>query len=128
MNNITIYQIILAVISVIIISQRTIRFLRREKAQSLFKYLTFTFIWGGIALIALFPDIAHWIRRTFGFGDNFNTLIFIAFVILFVLFFRLMSIIERIESQITDIVRKEALKGIEKKVASLSSSSRRKKI
>lgn len=117
MNTITIYQIVLSIIAVVIIVQRTIRFVRREKTQSLFKYLTFVIIWGGIAVVSIFPRVAHWIRRAFGFGENFNTLIFIAFVILFVLFFRMMSIIERIESQITDIVRKEALKGMKKKTS-----------
>jgi len=115
MKTITIYQIVLAFVAGIIVFQRTIRFFRREHSQSLFKYLTFTIIWGSIAAVALFPGIAHWIRITFGFGDNFNTLIFIAFVILFVLFFRILSIIERIETQITEIVRKEALKDIKKK-------------
>jgi len=114
MNNITIYQVIVAAVAFGIIVNRSVRFARREKAQSIFKYLTVVFVWGMIGSIALFPSIAHWIRRQFGFGQNFNTMIFIAFVILFVLFFRVLAIIEKIESQITEIVRKEALKNIER--------------
>jgi hypothetical protein len=118
MNGITMYQIMLAVIACCIIFARTMRFLKREHTQSVFKFLTFVFVWGSIAAVALFPGIAHWIRRTFGFGENFNTLIFIAFVILFSLFFRLLTIIERIENSITEIVRKEALTKVKGKTKS----------
>ena len=114
MNNITIYQIVVAVVALGIIVNRSVRFVRREKTQSIFKYFTVIFVWGMIGAVALFPSIAHWIRRQFGFGQNFNTMIFIAFVILFVLFFRVLAIIEKIESQITEIVRKEALKNIDR--------------
>lgn len=103
------YQIFLSVVSFGIILDRTIRFLKREQNQSFLKYITVVCIWGSIGAISLFPQIAHYIRITFGFGDNFNTIIFIAFVILFVLYFRLLSIVERIESNITKIIRKEAL-------------------
>lgn len=97
-----------------IIIERSIRFVRREQTQSLVKYITVVGVWGSIGAISLFPQIAHFIRTTFGFGDNFNTIIFIVFVVLFVLYFRLLSIIEKIESTITEIVRKEALKKIKK--------------
>lgn len=115
MMGITIYQWAVAIVALVIILNRTIRFWKRERAQSLIKYLTAIFVWGMIGGVALFPGVAHWIRRTFGFGENFNTLIFLAFVILFVLFFRILSIIERIESQITEFIRKESLRGVTKK-------------
>ena len=115
MTNITIYQWIVAAIALVIIIGRTVRFWKRERTQSLIKYITVVFVWGMIGAVALFPQIAHWIRRTFGFGENFNTLIFITFVLLFVLFFRILSIIERIESQITEFIRRESLQGLVKK-------------
>lgn len=113
--NITVYQIILGIISLVVIGNRLLRFVRRETSQSVFKLLTVVGVWGIIGGIAFYPEIAHIIRRTLGFGDNFNTLIFIAFVILFVLFFRLLSIVEKLENHITEIIRKEALKDIKKK-------------
>jgi len=112
---ISIYQIGLALVASYIIGQRLLRFIRRERAQSLFKLLTVIVVWGGIGAVALFPEIAHFIREKFGFGENFNTMIFITFVILFVLFFRILSIIERIETNITELIRKESLKDIKKK-------------
>jgi len=114
-GKITIYQIGLALVASFIVGQRLLRFVRRETSQSLFKMLAVVGIWGSIGAVALFPEIAHFIRAKMGFGENFNTIIFIAFVILFSLFFRLLSIVERIESQITKIIRKDALRDLKKK-------------
>lgn len=114
MTTITVYQVIVAAASLGIIIGRTIRFFQRETAQSVFKYVAVVCIWGGIGAISLFPQIAHFIRIKFGFGENFNTMIFIAFVILFVLFFRLLSIVEHIERTITQLIRKEALEDVPK--------------
>jgi len=111
-NHITIYQIALALVASFIVGERLLRFMRRERSQSLVKMLSIVGIWGGIGAVALFPEIAHFIRIKMGFGDNFNTIIFIAFVILFSLFFRLLTIIERIEGTITEFVRKESLKDL----------------
>lgn len=108
----SIYQISVALFCLGVIVERSIRFFRREHAQSLFKYITVMVIWGSIAIFGLFPVITHWINRKFGLGDNLNTLIFIGFIILFLLFFRLLTIIEEIERTITEHVRKEALRDL----------------
>jgi len=107
--HITIYQILVAATACFVIAERAVRFFRHGQGQSIVKFLTVILVWGMIGAVALYPEIAHFIRRTFGFGENFNTMIFIAFVILFVLFFRILGIIEKIESDITDIVRRESL-------------------
>jgi hypothetical protein len=51
----------------------------------------------------------------FGLGENLNTLIFIGFVAVFVMIFKIINIIERIEKNISEIVRKEALGHLEDK-------------
>jgi hypothetical protein len=38
---------------------------------------------------------SHAISRWFGFGQNLNTLIFFGFVVLFIAFFKLLSMVER---------------------------------
>lgn len=110
---VSLYQAALALFAIVVIIERTVRFFHREYTQSLIKYLAIISIWGGIALISLFPNLAHWISLRFGLGENLNTLIFIGFIILFLLFFRMLSIIEHIETTITDLVRKEALRDLQ---------------
>lgn len=125
MGEITIYQYIVSAVALGIIIGRTLRFFHRENAQSALKYVTVVFVWGMIGVVSLFPTVAHWVRITFGFGENFNTMIFIAFVILFVLFFRLLSIVEKTETTITEFIRKEALRDIQN-TSKEERSSRRK--
>ena len=50
-----------------------------------------------------------------GIQNNVNAVVFVAFVILFFVVFKLVVIIETLEQRITSIVRAEALKDLEEK-------------
>jgi hypothetical protein len=112
MNNISIYQIILTLISLFFIMSQSVRFLKRESGQSFFKFIVLELIWISILLLTLFPDISRTISYTLGFGDNLNTLIFIGFVVVFIIIFKLLNIVEKLERNLSEIVRKEALKNV----------------
>ena len=105
----SVYQIILAIIAVIFLGTGITRFLKQEKSQTLFKFLVTVIIWGSIFIFSVVPSASHSLSRALGLGNNLNTLIFIGFVILFVIVFKLLNIIERLERNISEIVRKEAL-------------------
>jgi hypothetical protein len=107
------YQIALAVFCLGVITERTLRFFRREYTQSLIKYISIIVIWGTIALFSLFPPVTHWISIRLGLGENLNALIFIGFIVLFLLFFRMLAIVEHIETTITELIRKEALRDLQ---------------
>ncbi len=109
-SDISIYQIILGTISIFFLVQRSLRFIRKERGQSLFKLLATIIIWGSIFIFSFFPNIAHTISRNLGLGENLNTLIFSGFVFVFLLIFKLLDQIEKLERNISEIVRKEALR------------------
>ena len=107
---ISIIRWILIFLSLALISDRFIRFLKREVGQSLFKLFSTLFIWGAVLIISIFPDFAYFISGKLGMGKNLNTLIFFGFVIVFMILFKILSLIEKLEKQITKIVREIAIK------------------
>ncbi|OGP72544.1 MAG: hypothetical protein A2Y80_06700 [Deltaproteobacteria bacterium RBG_13_58_19] len=104
------YQIILAVVAIAFLYSGLVKFIRQEKKQTLIKLLATILIWGSVLLFAVYPRLPHIISRDLGFGQNLNTLIFVGFVVVLMIIFKLLTIIERLERDISEIVRKEALK------------------
>jgi len=110
--NITTLSFFLLFFSIYSIGRRIVGFIRKEQGQSLFKLMMTVSIWGGISYVAFFPVQIRQISRQLGFGENLNTFIFFGFVVVFVIFFKLLSILEKNERLLTEIIRKEALKDI----------------
>lgn len=108
----TIFQISIALIAFFFFTSGFIKFFHGERRQSFFKLLTNSIIWLSIILFSLFPSATHTISAKLGFGENLNTFIFIGFIIVFMILFKIIDIIERAERNISEIVRKEALKEI----------------
>jgi len=110
--NITVLPVVFTILSFGVIATRIVRFVRKEQGQTFFKLLLTIIVWGGISYISLFPAHIRYLSRQFGFGENLNTFIFFGFVAVFVVLFRLMAVVEKLEKQITEIVRKNALKDL----------------
>jgi len=107
---ISVIRWILILMSVIIIAQNFIAYFKKEVGKSLLKLILTLLIWGVILMISLFPDFAYYISEKLGMGKNLNTLIFFGFVVVFLILFRILSLIEKIEKQITKIIREMAIK------------------
>lgn len=114
MIKVSVYQILISALSLFIMVDRTTKYLRKETRQSLLKFIVIFAIWAAILIIALFPPILKFVMGRLGLGEGLNGLIFFGFIIIFSLIYKLLNIIERIERNITEIVRKEALKKIDK--------------
>lgn len=99
----------LAILAFSFFSNTLLKFLKGEKSQTMFKLLTSFLIWGGVFVFSASPKLTHLLSEKLGFGDNLNTLIFVGFVLIFLILTKIISIIERIERNISEIVRKEAL-------------------
>lgn len=107
---ISIIRWVLIILASAMIVDRFIRFFRREVGQTFFKLFSTLFIWGIILIISIFPDFAYFISGKLGMGKNLNTLIFFGFVVVFMLLFKILSLIEKLEKEITKIVREIAIK------------------
>jgi len=107
--NLSAYQIIPIAMSLYFILIGISRFINKEKGQTFFKLFLTISTWSGVLIFSSFPGLTHVLSSRLGFGENLNTLIFIGFVVVFMIIFRLIGIIEKIERDITEIVRREAL-------------------
>jgi hypothetical protein len=114
MINLSLLQIILAALSVVMILQGIIRYAKHIQGQTFFKVTLSTILWAGILTFTLFPASSHVITNVLGFGENLNTLIFIGFVVTFFVIAKIIRVIERVERNISEIIRKEALSKLEK--------------
>jgi len=113
-----IIHFILICISLWFIGSKFVAFIRHEHNQTAYKFATTFFIWGGILFTSLFPEEVRKLSQQMGFGENLNTLIFFGFVVVFILFFRLLRSIERLERNITDLVRQNGLMELQTKLNS----------
>ena len=96
--------------------------IRTVRQYSLGKYsprntIIWIIFWLSIALLGIMPnEIANSLAKGLGFQDRPNAIIFVALGLLFLMVFYLSSALNRVENQLTDLVRKlalsEALQGL----------------
>ena len=109
------YQIIVVGISVFMIYTGTRNLIRRKTGQTLYKLFIRIFVWGGMTLIAIFPQATNILAELVGLKGNINAVILSGFLLIFLMIFKLLSAIERIEQNISELTRKESLKSISNK-------------
>ena len=109
-----IYQIIVSAIALIMIYQGIAKYTKGISGQSLLKLSTRIIVWGGMGAIAIFPDLSNSIAATIGIAGNINAVILIGFLFVFLVLFKLLSAIERLEQNLSEVTRNETLKEIEK--------------
>ena len=107
--------------------------IRTIRQYSLGKYsprntIIWIFFWMAIAMLGIMPnEIANSLAKNLGFQDSPNAIIFVSLGLLFLIVFYLSAALNRVENQLTDLVRKLALNeafqsiGIEEKETSAAS-------
>jgi hypothetical protein len=108
------YQIIIFAISAFMIFQGIKNFIQGKSGQTIYKLSIRIIVWGGMAVVTIFPKLIHLLSKTLGIIDNMNAVILTGFLLVFLMIFKLLSAIERLEQQLSEVTRKEALKEIEK--------------
>jgi len=114
MTLVFIFRIIMALGALSFLLSAWLKFLKGERSQTFFKLIINNIIWLSICFFSLFPNATHNTSQRLGFGESLNTFIFIGFVIVFAILFKIINILERTERNISEIVRKEALSKLEK--------------
>lgn len=109
-----IYQIVILSVSAYMIYQGIKNFIRGKSGQTIYKVLIRIIIWGGMSLVALFPETISLLAKTLGIIDNMNAVILTGFLFIFIMIFKLLSAIERLEQDISAVTRKKALDEIKK--------------
>jgi hypothetical protein len=107
------YQIIITLIAVFMIFQGFKNFFEGKKSQTFLKLFVRISVWGGMAVVALFPKITNEVATVIGMEGNINAVILTGFILVFLLIFKLLSAIENLERQISEVTREESLKEID---------------
>jgi len=109
-----IYQWLAPLIALVYII-RTVRqyFQGKTSPRNAIIWITF---WIGVSLLALMPDtIPNRIARTLGIRDHINAIIFLSLGVLFLMVFYLSAAVNRVENQLTELIRQLALNEISPK-------------
>jgi len=106
------YQVIVTAISAIMIYQGVDNFARGKANQTFLKLFVRIVVWGGMALIAIFPTFSNKLAEFIGLQGNINAVILTGFILIFLIIFKLLSAIERLEQEISKLTRENAISEI----------------
>jgi hypothetical protein len=107
--DIQIYQLIVVSIASGMLFQGAKEFFKRESGQTFLKFFTRVIVWGGMGLVAIYPNSTIFFARFLGIEDNITAVMIIGFVLVFLIIFKLLSAIEKIEQNVSELTRREAL-------------------
>ena len=107
-TNFEIYQWLVPVISIIYLTRTVLQMMKNKRSVS--SGLIWIIFWLTITVLAVIPNpVSFKIATLMGFKSNINAIIFVALGWLFLLVFYLSSSIDRMERQMTILVRKIAI-------------------
>ncbi len=91
------------------------KYIQRKKGQTFLKLSVRIAVWGSMALIAVFPKFTVFLAHIIGIEGNINAVILTGFILIFLMIFKLLSAIEKLEQNISELTRKDSLKEISNK-------------
>lgn len=108
--SLALYQVVIAVLAIFMIGQGIKNFIQHESGQTFVKLAVRVIVWGGMAAIAIWPNLSNDVALWIGIAGNINAVILVGFILVFLMVFKLLSAIERLEQQLTALTRQETLK------------------
>jgi hypothetical protein len=120
------YQIVVVAISSVMLFQGIKEFVKREAGQTVLKLMVRLVVWGGMALIAVYPNFTWYLSKIVGIEDNINAVMLTGFLFVFLIIFKLLSAIEKLEQNISEITRKESLNEAHERIEELRQEIKQK--
>ncbi len=103
-----IYQWIVPLISITYATRVIIQYRRKKRLYT--STIFWVLFWTALSALAFLPnEISVPVARILGIKSNVNAIIFVALGFMFSIVFYLSAVVEKLESQITELVRKIAL-------------------
>lgn len=110
---ISITQLFLTVFLLFALSRVVLRY--KSSELSLFGFLFWSGVFGAATVVVLFPGITSGVAAALGIGRGADAVVYLSVSLLFYLVFRLYIFVEDLRHDITEIVKRIALKDTDKK-------------
>jgi hypothetical protein len=107
--NIALYQIIIVAFAAIMIGKGLQNYISKAPGQTFLKLFVRLVIWGGMATVVIFPNVSNTLAALMGIQGNINAVILAGFLLVFLMIFKLLSAIEKLEQQLTALTRQKTL-------------------
>jgi small membrane protein len=104
--------LLIAIIAADIVAWKRVR----EGVISAREALLWTCVWLVAAVVVALPNTTTLIANMLGVGRGVDLVVYGAIILLFFLLFKIFVHLDKLESKLTDIVRKDALKDVESNV------------
>lgn len=127
LGGIHLYQVVVVTISSLMLFQGIKEFVSRETGQTVLKLLVRLVVWGGMALVAIYPNFTLFMARVIGIEGNINAVILTGFLFVFLIIFKLLSAIEKIEQNISEITRKQSIHDAHEQIEKLQKEIKEKR-
>ena len=99
-------------IAVIILIVLRLIYKLKIKDINLSQFFWWLIVWLIAILIIWYPQITTYLAARVGIGRGVDLVIYVSIIVIFYLMFRLLLKVEKIEKQITEIIRFDSLKNI----------------
>ncbi len=109
LSHLQLYQVIILILAGFMLFQGISDFMKGKNHQTILKLGVRVIVWGGMATIVLFPDFSNVLADIIGIEGNINAVILTGFILVFLMIFKLLAAIERLEQQMTILTRQKTL-------------------
>lgn len=86
----------------------------REKVISFKETMLWTLVWCAAMIVILLPDTTSIVARWVGVGRGADLVLYASVIALFLFVFKLYVSLDHVDHKLTELVRREALRGVDK--------------